>query len=322
MATIRIAAVGDLMFNGIPASKENQKQFLADVAPILAKADIAFANLEIPLTDVGMRTPHKSAAAVAAKKQFILRADPAWAGPIAKAGFDVVSIANNHAGDYSGAGIARMIRALDENKVRHAGAGTNLAAASQMVVLTKNGIRVAFIAYLAFRTPGGLAACTPATAKSAGVNALHGSGAPAAKANLSQAIQAARKKADFVVVSFHWGIERRTMPDPYQVSLGRMAIDLGADMVLGHHPHVLQPYELYKGRPIYYSLGNFVAPKNSGRLGETVIFETVFDRNGLRGIHLTPVRIGPKGPKVLTGDKKQAALNHISRSVQLLKGRK
>lgn len=316
---LTIVGVGDIMLNGISAKRAD---LFINIAATLSKADIAFANLEVPLTNAKTRTPHKSAAAVAARNQFVLRADPAWAGPIARAGIDVVSIANNHAMDYGWTGVRQMTKALDDVGVLYSGAGGDETAAGRAVVVRARGVRVAFVSFLAFRGEGALAACGPAGKEKPGVNALRGGGdgvGEAVRARLSASIAAARRVADLVILSFHWGIERQTQPNDYQVAVARAAIDLGADAVLGHHPHVLQPYEVYAGKPIYYSLGNFVAPVCHGALGKSVAFEMTWQGRKLLGVKETPLQIVNAQPRLVAQPKTE--LDRMRKARSLLEKR-
>lgn len=268
--TWTLAVGGDLMLNSISP----KAQPFRTVAPFFKQADLAYANLEIPLTDATTRTPRKSAAAIARKTQFVLKADPAH-GPALKAmGLDMVSLGNNHAMDFSVAGLRQMTDALDALGIAHAGAGEDESKAFAPVIVEVKGIKVAMLSAMTFQDDSSNWATTPATRTAPGVNAFsfQAKVTSAAKAKLAKWIQAAKKQAEVVLVMFHFGMEKHTLPIPYQVSLSRTVIGLGADAVIGAHPHVLQGAELYKGRPIFYSLGNFISPLG----GQTAYFELTF----------------------------------------------
>jgi poly-gamma-glutamate synthesis protein (capsule biosynthesis protein) len=153
---------------------------------------------------------------------------------------------------------------------------------------------VAFVAFLAFRTEGGLWKCTPATDTSFGVatlaNAKTGEDVPPKNRmkKIKAIVARARSMADVVVVWLHWGTERRTVPDPFQVQLGRAFVEAGADCVLGSHPHVLQGGEIYAGRPIFYSLGNLVSPLPA----TTAVFWLTFEGRKFVKSRMLPCRIG------------------------------
>ncbi|MCW5943914.1 MAG: CapA family protein [Fimbriimonadaceae bacterium] len=294
------AVGGDVMLNGIkPSSKP-----LAGVASLFREAGLAYANLEIPLTDQGTATPRKSAADVKARRQFVLRAVPAHLEGLRAAGLDVVSLGNNHAMDYGPEGLAQMTGALAEAGIAFCGAGTNWAQAmAPAFVRASDGTETAVYSMLAFRTRGGLRACTPAGTNSPGIGVLafDATIGDRARATLRRLVDAARSRADLVVFALHWGTERKTVPDPYQVALGRAAVEAGADLVVGAHPHVLQGAEVYRGKPILYSMGNLVSAKP----GATAIMELGYEGATWKSLKVRPCAIS--GGKVSPVPKKSRA---------------
>ncbi len=240
--TITLALVGDLL----PASsvarlmeKNGYDYPFRESAQLLQAADIAVGNLETAITDRG--TPE-------ADKEYVYRG-PAKALPAMKeAGFDVLSLANNHSMDYGWVGLQDTMDALNEHGLRFMGVGHNEAEAYAPAYVEVKGFKVAFIGisnviwktyWKATKDRPGMAEAYDTTRAIA-------------------AIEEADKHADLVVVMVHWGTEYTDRPEPYQVKKGRHFIDAGADLVIGSHPHVLQGFEAYKGRWIAYSLGNFV----------------------------------------------------------------
>lgn len=277
---------GDIMLNGIGI----RQQALTGAAPVLRTADVAIANLEIPLTDAKAATSRKSAAELKARKQFVLKADPRHGASIAKAGIDVVSLGNNHCMDFRKTGLDQMRRTLAKIGVVYAGAGDDrVAALAPAVYRGRDGVRTGLVSALAFVGDGALWHCTPATDSTAGVAALAFSGRldEAAAEVLRAAIADAKTRCDLLVVGLHWGIERQTVPTAYQVRLGRMCIDAGADVVWGCHPHVLQGAELYKGKPILYSMGNLV----SSMPAETGLVRLAYDRSSFVRAEFVPYAI-------------------------------
>ncbi len=272
---------GDIMLNGVSASVPVFKG-------ISVPADaIFYANLEIPLTNTSERTRRKTAADIAARNQYVLKADPGHIKNLVSAGIDVVSLGNNHAMDGGVSGLKQTTSLLDSYHIQRCGAGLNWTDATKSaVVVAPDGTRVAFISYLSFLSLGGLRACTPAAAKTAGVAALtlSGKSGPNELERLKKIVVRARLDADMVVVALHWGIEKQPFPAPFQVSLGRLFIDAGADVVIGAHPHVLQPAELYKGKPIIYSLGNFVNPGG----GQAAMYKLTFEKTEYRSAQIIP----------------------------------
>ena len=258
-AEFSLGLAGDIMLNGI---KPSAKTF-AGIQAELSRPDVCLANLEVPLTDRTISTGRKSAAELRARTQFILKADPKHAPFIAASGIDLVSMANNHAMDYGGAGIAQMQSQMTLHKITFAGAGQNASDAMQIGVFKlRNGVRVGLFSALAFVGRGALLKTTPATMTQPGINVLSFGGNinVGAKARIARIVAVAKTKCDFLVIGLHWGVERQTLPTSYQVSLGRAFAEAGANLVWGHHPHVLQGAELYRGVPIFYSMGNLISP--------------------------------------------------------------
>lgn len=276
---------GDIMLNGIGPAKNP----FAGIAETVRSADIAYANLEIPLTNVSTRTPRKTPEQVARKSQFILRADPGHGKWLRSTGFDVVSLGNNHAMDYLEGGLEQMLGILKREKIAHAGGGSNLDAALAPAVLEAGGMRIGFISYLTFRDKSSNWACWPAQADSPGIAVLDFGGRMDAKkaAEVKRAVAKAKRSCDFLVVALHWGVERTTIPIEYQVALGRAWIDGGADVVVGAHPHRLQGGEVYKGKPILYSMGNLISPLP----GDTALVRLAFEGRNYRSATVFPARI-------------------------------
>lgn len=283
--TWTLVAGGDIMFYGISPKTESLKA----VAPVFRGADVAYANLEIPLTTSKKATSFKTAKEVKARTQFILKADPKHLPHLTSCGFDLLSLANNHGMDFGWVGLQQTMGLLDKAKMAHSGGGENAAAAEGVAVKTlPSGFRVGMISALAFVGSGALNKCGPATARSPGIAVFRFEGAlnKTAKAELKRRISLAKKSCDFLIVAPHWGIERETRPRAWQVQLGRGLIDAGADAVLGAHPHVLQGREIYKGKPILYSMGNLISPLPAA----TALYTLKFQGNKLVDWDLRPMR--------------------------------
>jgi poly-gamma-glutamate capsule biosynthesis protein CapA/YwtB (metallophosphatase superfamily) len=262
---------GDLMLNSIPV-RSLPLQGLTEVG---RRADVFVANLEVPLTRSQTGTTLKSAEEVRRRSQYILKADPEHAAGLRTAGMNLVSLGNNHAMDYGWTGVEDTFSALQREGIAFAGAGSRLAAALEPVVLrTRSGLRVSMVSALAFVTTEAMRKCGAATGDRPGIAVLDLGGVVQrpTRERLLRWVGAAKSQSDLVIVSVHWGWERETMPTPYQVALGRALVDAGADVVLGHHPHVLQGAEWYRGKPILYSMGNLVSalPGRTGLVRLTV----------------------------------------------------
>ncbi len=301
------------MLNGISTKSKP----LVSLVPLTKPAGTAILNLEIPLTGTKAATPRKTRADLAARNQYILKADPAHVGGLAALGIDLVSLGNNHCMDYREAGLKQMQALLDKWSIGYAGAGSNADQALAVKVFTNpQGVRVGLISALAFMSVGGLSKCTPATSTSAGVGTLSFGGSidDRARKSLKAMISSAKQQCDVLVMGLHWGIEKQTLPSAYQVALGRACIDAGADIVWGNHPHVLQGAEVYKSKPIMYSLGNLISP----RPGETGLIKLVYDGTDFQKALFYPCTISAGKVKPLAGPEGQARVKKFAGLCTLL----
>jgi hypothetical protein len=206
------------------------------VRHLLEAADVAIANFENPAPDTFRY--HTSGT--------VFSANPKLIAGLANAGIDWVGIANNHIRDAGGTGILQTIANLKRYGIRSSGAGKNLKAARTPAIIDVKGVKVAFLAYDTIR-------------KDAGAGANRAGSALMSRAALKADVAAARKAGAGVVIVFpHWGTEYDPTPFAGQQTLAKAAIDAGADMVIGNHAHWAGAVEVYKGKPIWYALGNFV----------------------------------------------------------------
>ena len=295
---VTIAAVGDLMLGGRtqPFLQEFGPDYpFAEVKPFLEKADVVIGNLESPISLRGT--------AVAGKK-FTLRAGPIAVQALKQAGFRIVTLANNHMMDFGPLALEDTLANLSDNGILSTGAGMDLDDARQPVIIKVKGKTLAFLAYsLTFPLDFFASARQPGTA-------------PGYAEFVKADIEKVRPHADLVIVSFHWGAELLTAAKDYQIELGHQALDWGADLVLGAHPHVLQELELYKGRLIAYSLGNFVFGSESNNTNVSMILLLTFQGKTLVKVEAVPLDINnyrvKYRPHVLTGSAALKALADIN----------
>ncbi|MFN3682377.1 MAG: CapA family protein [Fimbriimonadaceae bacterium] len=278
---------GDVMLNGIrPGGRP-----LEAVRSHLSRADAAIVNLEIPLTTAQTKTRLKTPEELRARTQFILKADPAHAVHLAEVGIDAVSLACNHQMDFGPQGLSECLAALGRAGIRFAGAGSVAEEAFRPVrVPLAGGGAIAMASVLSFVGDRANRKAAPATERSPGVAAWSFGGAISerARASIRRTIAAGKELAPFLVLAIHTGLEKRDTPTAYQVALARACVDEGADLVVMHHPHVLQGAELYRGRPILYSVGNLV----SALPGSTALFHLRFSDEGrLERFAITPCSI-------------------------------
>jgi poly-gamma-glutamate synthesis protein (capsule biosynthesis protein) len=216
---------------------------------------------------------------------------------LSMAGFDVLTLANNHAMDYGAVGLQDTLQILNQYSLQVVGAGNDSAAARAPVLIERNGMRVAFLGYVDVPVEnGGFDTRTwIATRNTPGV-------AWAYPEQITADVTAAKQLADVVVVLLHSGYELNETIANNQRLEAHTAIDAGATLVIGAHPHILQRVEYYKNGLIAYSLGNFVFDDYEGVVNATVIFNAVLTPAGLQSWDYTPVLIEDGLPR-LTEDR-------------------
>jgi len=271
---VRIAAVGDIMLGGTAGPEMRKYGYdhpFERTQSLLKQAQIVFGNLEGPLTEGG---------ATETPKKYVFRSPPDKVAPaLARAGFNIVSLANNHSLDYGPQGLEDTRAALEKAGIQGVGAGRNLAEARAPVYMVKGGTTVAFLAYsLTFPEEFWAGPDKPGTAFG------H-------EQDVRADVTAARQTADIVVVSFHWGQEGKTELRDYQVQLAHAAIDAGASAVLGHHPHILQAVERYQDGVILYSLGNFAFGSFSNTATRSAIALLTFRDRQWSELRLLPINV-------------------------------
>jgi len=296
--TITIAAVGDIMLGHRAEPylvREGPGYPFRGVLPVLQQAQLVVGNLESPISSRGTAVENK---------KFTLRVGPSAVAALKSAGIRVVTLANNHTMDYGPLALQDTLTVLGENDILTSGAGMNLEDARAPAFIKVGGLTLAFLSYsLTFPIEFYASAGRPGTA-------------PGFREFVKKDIQQVRPRADLVVVSFHWGAELMTTAKDYQRELGRHAIDWGADLVLGHHPHILQELELYRGHLIAYSLGNFVFGSESDKTNSSIILLCTFKGKSLVRVEAVPLDVNnyrvAYQPKVLAGAKAEGVLGEIN----------
>ncbi len=287
--------VGDVMLSrGVGARMESEKDWtfpFQKIADTFAAADLAFANLECPVSDHGRNLHHL----------YSFRADPKALEGLNRAGFDVVSVANNHAYDWGQAALLDTLDRLREAGIRPVGAGANDLEAHYPVLMDLGGVRLAFLAYVNIDPKE--ATATPARP---GVAWLE-------PERVLADIRFARPLADLVIVSLHWGVEYASQPQRQQVELAHRIIDAGADLIVGSHPHVVQPLEEYQGRWIAYSLGNFIFDQKAPGTRQGLVLQVKLRGRRIEGLTPLAVTIGPAMQAALTSpEETQKALVRLN----------
>lgn len=280
---LRIVAVGDIMLGrgvGMRLEKQNKGYTypFERVSGILKKGDVIFGNLEAPITD---RTH-----CLDTKYKFVLRNKVKAFEGLKYAGFNLLSLANNHILDYYAEGLNDTIDMLEEHGISYSGAGKNLDEARKPAVVEKKGVKIGMLSYtdmakLMYKgnPPISFAACID----SGGV-------APMEYDYIREDIKKIRDNVDILIVSLHWGVEESFDVLPEQVEFAHNLLDQGADIILGHHPHQFQGIEIYNGKPVFYSLGNFIFDQNDPENQESFIINMEYNGKRLSALTAIPVR--------------------------------
>lgn len=282
-ATIRLAAVGDINYDRSPAyiiqTTGDLAYPLSRVQPIFEAADYTIGNLESALGDIGEP----------AAKRYPFRSPPETAQSLAIGGIDLVSLANNHAQDYGPEALLQGIDLLHAAGVATVGGGANDPAAYAPHIAEINGLKVAFLGYVHVPVEAITHFDTQSWTATADTPGL----AWADPARVSADVAAIRPEVDLVVVILHSGYEYIEEPSEPQVAAARAAVDAGADLVVGHHAHILQGIHRYNDGVIAYGLGNFLF--NIDGPPETAILNVWLDRDGVRQLELIPAIIQEHG---------------------------
>lgn len=302
---LKLIAVGDIMLSanraaGKQMAQKGYKYPFEAVKGILEKGDITFANMESPISTLGTKLPGKG---------ITFRTDPMVLDGLKYAGIDILSLANNHILDYDDPALLDTLRLLDEADIQRIGAGQNLAEARKPAIIEKNGLKVAFLAYSDMADiyfSNKYKKVFAASDDRPGV-------APTDIDMILEDVAAVRPQVDIVIVSLHWGVEDSNDTTDQQKEMAHRIIDAGADAILGHHPHVLQGVEIYRGKFIAYSLGNFVFDQLKENNKQSMILELDFKDDRWTAGKAYPVYMQEKGhPVIATGQQGTNILNKIA----------
>ncbi|MFF2481551.1 CapA family protein [Paenibacillus sp. NPDC058071] len=294
---VRLSFVGDILLGASVGEllQKNGYDFpYAESKLYLSEPDVMAGNLEYPVTHRGVPAEDKT---------FVFKGTPEALPALKNAGFDVLSLANNHTLDQGVEGLLDTMGHLDEAGIAHMGAGNNDKEAYKPVIREVRGVKIAYI---------GLSRVVPKVSWKADKN----NPGVAETYDVTRAIAAikdAKERADIVAVMVHWGVEKADKPEKYQRDDARAYIDAGADLVIGSHPHVLQGFETYKGKWIAYSLGNFifsVYPK--GRSGDTGVLDAVCTPKGDCELQFHPMYADMAQPKPMAADKGAELLKQLT----------
>lgn len=255
------------------------------IAELLSTADIAIINLESPLT-------HSSKYSVPSES-FSFNANPKSLQGLTLAGIDLVTLANNHFGNQGINGMRDTFQLLQENGFAFVGAGKNSVEAHQPALMEKNGITFSFLNY---GYPENLYVANSSTPGIANMNIDV----------MEKNIKLAKQKSNITIVIMHAGVEYTNQPNEQQKNFARKAIDAGADLVIGHHPHWVQTTEIYHEKPILYSLGNLIFDQMwSKETQQGVLAKIIFKDNSISSIEIIPIKIKDYGQPEIISDQKE-----------------
>ena len=304
---VTLALFGDLF-----VQRPEPESMFAHAGSYLREADIAFGNLEAMITDPKYLTAPQATTSFYSEERML--------SAYTYAGIDGVGVANNHSMNQGLASLLRCLELLDGAGIVHAGGGRNIDEARSPAILERNGTKVAFLAYSSVFSPpfaatadrGGIATVRVATsyepparlAEVPGASPIiHTHADPKDVAAMQEDVARAKERADVVVASWHWGLSQATGgPNAgkileSQVAMAHAAVDAGADLVMGHHPHVLEGIEVYDGRAVFYSLGNFAAERNTNSR-DTILVRCIIRDGAIQRVSFIPTRINEQAQPV------------------------
>jgi len=271
--------------------KEGYLYPFKNIVEITSSAEIAFGNFESPLSTRGRK----------GDKVYSFRGNPESVKGLIYAGFKVLNLANNHSCDYGKEAFEETLELLRRNNIQTIGAGENLQEAKKPAIFDFDDLEVALLGYNV--SPGAFYAKDDRF----GV-------AKAKSAWIMEDIEKVKKEVDLVIVSFHWGIEYEDFPTEYQKSLAHMAVDCGADIVVGHHTHTFQGIELYRGKLIAYSLGNFVFDQKDIKNNQSFILKVNCKGKRLLKAEIIPIELVtfPCSPQKAEGEMAQEIVDRLA----------
>ncbi|HZJ99928.1 MAG TPA: CapA family protein [Tissierellaceae bacterium] len=274
---INISLVGDILLDGHIRNHIEKQGYSYPwhyVKEYFQNDDITIGNLETSITTGGSPWPDK---------QFNFRSDPQNVPAMKEAGIDVVSLANNHTLDYGHEGLKDTLRYLEEGDISSVGAGIDKSDAMKSVIIEKDNIKIGILGFTRVAPDVGWWAADDRP----GLIGAYDPQIP----NALESIEKLKAEVDILIVAVHWGKELHEEPREIDIIAAKKMIDKGADVIAGHHPHILQGIEIYKGSPIFYSLGNFVFGSRSKLTSNTIIAQLSFNGKDLKSVNIIPFEI-------------------------------
>lgn len=295
---LQISLIGDMAMDGSVRRQIDKNGYAypwEKVFNTFNADDLTIGNLETSITTRGKKWPDK---------QFNFRSDPKNIKAMEDAGIEVVSLANNHSLDYGYEGLKDTLNHLGKSKINYVGGGLNKDDAYKGIILEKNGMKIGVLGFSRVIPDAKWYATNTRPGLAGGYDPHRG--------QMKIRIEAMKQEVDYLVVNIHWGVERSTRARKQEEKLARDMVDWGADIISGHHPHVLQGVEIYKGKPIFYSLGNFVFGSASKEGRSTAIAQVNIRDGKLSHIDMIPCEIIGGRPIPLYNNHKEARIRDIN----------
>lgn len=265
-----------------------------NIKHLLSTGDLVIANLEAPFCEKGEPYP----------KNFVFKVPARHADVLKDGNINLVSLANNHILDYGIPGLVTTIETLKKASIFFAGAGENINDAYKPAFFRLKNMDIAFFSF------------SMTFPKSFWATDSTGGTAYPYFSIIKDSISAYRSRADFIIASFHWGKELTSIPKDYQRRMAHFVINSGADLIIGHHPHVLQGIEIYKEKYIFYSLGNFVFASYSNKAIDSMILEADLTKAGIKNIRIIPINVNNYEvhfrPIEMNGKNRARVINHLN----------
>ncbi len=300
---VTFLAGGDMLLgwfvNDIYVKTRGPEYLFQRIKDLTRSADIAFGNFENPMSSRGAME----------NKGLMFRASPDVVKGLVYAGIDVVNLANNHIGDYGPQAVLDTLDILRQNNVGYIGAGKNRAEARSPWITTTKGVKIAMLGYNEIE-PGFFAA-TDARAGSAWIE----------PENVYAEIKKAKTQADFVIASFHWGVEYTAFPNARQQEIARRAAESGAGLIVGTHPHVVQGVGFIGSTFVDYSIGDFVySQPTRPATGEAILLRAVIEGQTLKQVQMIPIYIDHAQPYVISPVEAKFMMARIFDATRTYKG--
>ena len=295
---VSILFCGDVMLDwGIKeiVKKEGYNYPLKELKDFLLQFDYRFCNLECPISTIG--TPHKN-------KKYIFLAKPDQIKLLKYGNINGVSLANNHIYDYGEKAMINTMTNLNLNEISFSGAGMTSNSAHIPIIIDINEIHFAIFAYSLITFEDSFATETNPGISRADLNLI------------KRDICRFKKFSDFIIISLHWGDEYSDYPNIKQIKFAHSIIDIGADIIIGHHSHVYNGIEIYKDKPIFYSLGNFIFGSINEDIRDNIVVAIKFSKKRIEEFSVYPISGNKKTKRqfqysLLQGNDAKSTLNYL-----------